>query len=485
MAYHLRLLAMGLAVTASPFLSAQNTVLGNIVASAQNATSLQISTGDAVMSTCLGLAARASGTGAPLSAEEQALSVNCTDMVLTAFALDPGLSSDISLGWTSGELAEGMQQLAGEEQASAGRLATETSNNQYANLGMRLDAIRAGSRAMAGGLNVAVDGQPMIGGNAGEDGTGWAWFANGAVGSGNRDASTNEDAYDYDSLGGTIGADYQFASGIVAGLAFGYYDYQIDFDNAPSAVGSQLVNTQAGGGFDTTGYAFSGYAVGNVGRFYIDGLFSYGLSEIESTRVVRYQGGEGGKGGAETRVVNRAMLGETDSQSLSVGVSTGTVFQFESFDLSVDLGLSYLDVSIDGYAEQDTAQGMDTAQFSGLNLVYDGQDFDSLQSRIGFQISRTISFSSGVISPYFSTAWRYEFENDPAVISARLAVQQEGDVFRINAQSDAPDDSFFEIGLGVSAVFANNLQGFLEYRTVADLDNVSADLITIGIRGVF
>ena len=459
-------LAVLAAVSGIPAVQAQTdsgsttpgTELGNVVASSSRSTDLQVATADAIQNTCVGLGQRES-----LSAPESALFTNCTDMVLTAFALDPNLSSDLSLGWTSTQLAEGMQQLAGEEQTSTGRLATETSNGQYANLGMRLDAIRAGARATAGGINVAVHGAPLTGGNAGDDGTGWGWFLNGGFGTGDRDATVRENAYDYDSWGGTLGADYQFASGLVAGVAIGYYDYEVDFDDVPSAEsGQKLVNTQAGGGFDTDGYALSGYLIGNFGRFYLDGLVSYGSSDLESERIVRYRGNsEQGKGGAENRVVDRAMLGETDSDSLTLGVSTGPVFQ------------------------KDLARGADTAEFSGLNLTYEDQDFDSLQSRIGVQFSRTVSYSGGVLLPYLSGAWRYEFKNDPTTVRARLAVQQEGQVFAINARSDEPDDSFFEIGVGVSAVFANNLQGFIEYRTVAGLDEISADLFSIGIRGAF
>jgi uncharacterized protein YhjY with autotransporter beta-barrel domain len=486
----LSVLAMLAAVSGIPAVQAQTgsgsttpgTELGNVVASSSNSTGLQVATADAIQNTCVGLGQRDS-----LSDGESALFTNCSDMVLTAFALDPNLSSDLSLGWTSTQLAEGMQQLAGEEQTSTGRLATEASNGQYANLGMRLDAIRAGARATAGGINVAFNGAPLTGGNAGEDGTGWGWFLNGGFGTGDRDATVRENAYDYDSWGGTLGADYQFASGLVAGVALGYYDYQVDFDDVPSAEsGQKLVNTQAGGGFDTDGYALSGYLIGNFGRFYVDGLVSYGSSDLENERIVRYRGNsEQGKGGAENRVVDRAMVGETDSDSLTVGVSTGTVFPFDWVDVSVDAGLSYLDVSVDGYTEKDLARGADTAEFSGLNLTYEDQDFDSLQSRIGLQLSRTFSFSGGVLLPYLSGAWRYEFKNDPTTVRARLAVQQEGQVFAINARSDEPDDSFFEIGVGVSAVFANNLQGFVEYRTVAGLDEISADLFSIGVRGAF
>ncbi len=470
-------------------LQAQDTDLGAAVSAADNSTGLQVSTGDAVQSTCGQLVptyAESTNPQLPPATPEQALFLRCSDMVGTALQLNGGPGIGTSLGWSNEQLAEGMQQLTGEEQVSKGRIATESSNGQYANIGMRLDAIRAGARATAGGVNVALNGAPVVGGNAGEDGSGWGWFLNGAIGFGDRDATVRENEYEYDSWGTTLGFDYQFASGLVAGVALGYHDYEVDFEDVNSfQSGSQLTNTQAGGGFDTDGYALSGYAIGNVGRFYVDGLVSMGRTDIESERIVRYQGSETGSGTGQGLIVNRSMLGETDSDTITVGVSTGTSFELGWADLGLDLGISYLDVSVDSYTEIDRARGNDTNEFSGLNLAYDDQDFDSLQSSLGFQLSRVYSVSSGVLVPYFNAAWRHEFKNDATTMKARYAAQETGQVFNLNVASDDPDEDFFELGIGLSALFAHNLQGFIDYRTTLGLEDVSANLFTIGVRGSF
>lgn len=179
------------------------------------------------------------------------------------------------------------------------------------------------------------------------------------------------------------------------------------------------------------------------------------------------------------------MKGKTDSDTLALGVSTGTSFDLGFVDLSLGIGLSYLDLSVDGYTEKDRKRGLDTAEFSGLNLQYEDQDFDSLQSILGLQLSRAFSFSGGVLVPYFSADYRHEFENTSISLKAKYAVQENGETFNLNVDSDEPDEDFFELGLGISAVFANNIQAFVDYRTTVDLDNVNANLFTIGIRGTF
>lgn len=468
---------------------AQDTSLGIAVADAVNSTSLQVGTGDAVQKTCGALIPTYGDlifSDEPADTPEEALFLRCNEMVNTANALNHLDGTRNDLGWNNAQLAEGMQQLTGEEQVSKGRMATESSNGQFGNIGMRLDAIRVGARSTAGGLSLAMNGAPVVGGNAGEDGEGWGWFLNGAIGSGDRDATNREDQYDYDAYGATLGFDYLFDSGIVAGFALGYTDYEVDFDKVKSfSSGEQLTNTQAGGGFDADGYSISGYAIGNIGRFYIDGIVSYSQSDFTTERIVRYTGGDDGTGRGQDLIVHRSMKGNPDSDTIALGASTGTSFDLGFVDLSLDIGLSYLDVSVDGYTEKDRKRGLDTAEFSGLNLKYEDQDFDSLQSIVGFQLSRAFSFSGGVLVPYFGADYRHEFENDSINLKAKYAAQENGETFNLNVASDDPDEDYFELGLGISAVFANNIQAFVDYRTTVELEDMNSNLFTIGIRGAF
>ncbi|PLW68638.1 hypothetical protein C0039_11530 [Pseudohalioglobus lutimaris] len=464
----------------------QDTTLGSVVAGADNSTDLQVGTGNVVQLTCgqmLDKYRPVAGDIRPAETAEEDLFFRCNEMVTTANALanNDGPTGN-NLGWSSGQLAEAMQQLTGEEQVSKGSLASETSNGQFANIGMRLDAIRAGARSTAGGVNLAMNGTPVVGGNAGEegDGLGWGWFLNGAYGFGERDGTQVEDEYDYDSYGATLGFDYMFDSGLVAGVAAGYADYEVDFDNSRSSLaGNSLTSTVSGGGFELDGYSLSAYLIGNLGRFYVDGLVSYGSNDYETERVVRYQGAADGSGRGQNLDIDRTMSGKTDSDTLGLGLSTGTTFELGGFDLGVDLGLSYLDITVDGYTEKDSAVN------GGLNLAYGDQDIESLVSTLGAQLTRSFSTSSGVLVPYARADWHHEFKNDARMVDARYASQEVGQSFNLNVGSDDPDTDYFSVGLGVAAVFANNIQAFVDYRTTLGLEDVSANLFTIGVRGSF
>ena len=140
------------------------------VANAPNSSSLQVGTGDAVQKTCGALIPTYGDlifSDEPADTPEEALFLRCGEMVNTANGLNGLEGTRNDLGWNNAQLAEGMQQLTGEEQVSKGRLATESSNGQFGNIGMRLDAIRVGARSTAGGLSLAMNDAPVVGGNAG------------------------------------------------------------------------------------------------------------------------------------------------------------------------------------------------------------------------------------------------------------------------------------------------------------------------------
>jgi len=260
----------------------------------------------------------------------------------------------------------------------------------------------------------------------------------------------------------------------------GYSDYEVDFDNAKSSVAdTNLTSTVSGGGFETEGYSLSGYLIANIGRFYVDGLASYGSNDFDTQRAINYLGSTDGSNRGQGLVVDRVMSGSTDSETIALGLSTGTSFEMGGFDLSVDLGLSYLDITVDGYTEKDSAVN------GGLNLAYEDQDIDSPQSTLGLQLSRVYSTDYGVIVPFIRGSWHHEFENDARLVEARYAAQETGESFALNVGSDKPDEDYYSLGLGVSTVFSNNIQAFFDYRTALGLENVTSNLFTVGIRGSF
>lgn len=462
-----------------------STTLGNVVEAGGNATPLRVGTGDTVQATCGGLVDTGMFDGTanrPATSAGEDLLFRCNEMVHTANALTPGsnASTQNNTGLDGQQLAEVMQQLAGEEQASKGRLATETSNGQFANVGLRLDAIRQGARATAGGLSLAMQGVPVIGGNAGDaqDGGGWSWFANGALGFGDRDGTSRENGYDHDSYGATLGADYRFGSGFVGGFAVGYADFEVDFDAVDTP--TPLTAPVSGGDIGVDGYSLTVFGIGSLGAVSIDGLLSYGENDYDTSRIVSYTADSDATGRAAGLAVERTMTGSTDGSNLAAGVNASIERPLGAATLYFDLGLSYLDVDIDGYTEADPAPN------GGLNLAYEDQSFDSLQSSLGLQIARPFSTASGVFLPYARAEWRHEFRNDSESLVARYAAAQDlGVNVPFAIQTDDPDENFAELSVGVSALFSRNLQMFVDYRTTVGLRDTTAHLFTAGIRGTF
>ena len=79
--------------------------------------------------------------------------------------------------------------------------------------------------------------------------------------------------------------------------------------------------------------------------------------------------------------------------------------------------------------------------------------------------------------------WHHEFENDSRSIVTKYA-NDPFDTFFISTTDD-PDEDFFVIGLGVSAVFKGGTQAFIFLESVLELEDVTNNVITIGGRREF
>src|SRR5678816_4674872 len=92
---------------------------------------------------------------------------------------------------------------------------------------------------------------------------------------------------------------------------------------------------------------------------------------------------------------------------------------------------------------------------SGLNLVYDEQNYESATGSAGLRISYAWKASWGVLIPHLRGSYVREFEDATEVFGVRFA----GDPFNGSAnptppifvQTDAPDESYFRIAAGFSA----------------------------------
>jgi outer membrane lipase/esterase len=133
--------------------------------------------------------------------------------------------------------------------------------------------------------------------------------------------------------------------------------------------------------------------------------------------------------------------------------------------------INYFHGQIDAYSEQGAF---------GLNLALDKQNFESLQTSTGGQISYPLSQSFGVIIPQASFSWNHEFLNDSRNITAKYSADPNGVTF--NATTNSPDRDFFILGTGVSGVFLEDVQLFFNYQALLGYSRVTSHGFTGGIR---
>lgn len=445
--------------------------------------------GQAVRATCSDLAAENSNGG--LDAAEADLFGRCADMVQTTLNVVGGntnLDNRYSLS-SDEEVYAALRQFSGEEASTQGRFATEGSSGQSAAISSRLAAIRSGVRASSIALNISgVDvvelagtegalAAPLLGGNAGqaEGDTGAAWFGSVDYGFGDRDGSENEDEYDADSYGVTIGADYAFASGLVLGAAVGYNDHDIDFD---SVALSAQIGPVSGGSMDVETWTLSGFFDYHTGPIYLSGIVSYGDTDFDMERMVVVPESTAG-----TPAQSRRIVSDTSADQYAANLQVGRTFGQTATTYDIYGGFQYLDVEIDGYTETDLDGG-------SLALTFGDQKIESRQWILGGAVRHAISTGAGVLVPYATAEWHRETSNDARSVDARYAlalgdVNGDGETDNFALPTDDSDESYFEVAVGLSGQLPNNLVMFFEYNALVGLEDTTANLLTLGIRGVF
>lgn len=457
-------------------------VFGEVIATTPlggtGGTDLQKRTGDAVQMVCGEFLAADGGVDTSRDDVElqNDLFDKCGEMVHTANRLEGNGSPVVKdLGITREQLQAALQNVAGEEIAAAGSIATEATSGQSNNIGKHLSNILSRSTSLqvsavnrhgSDALFVA-SAEPASGaGAAADDGLNpnrFGLFINGMYGAGSKDSTDGEDGYDAAARGFTAGADYRVSASSILGVAFGYSNSDTDFEITP---------TVSGGGLDVESSTFSTYALWFGKRFYADGIISFGSStyDLERSILIPSTGLEQTPDNPNDGA-SRTAVADTDGQQFRASFSTGMEIVSGKMTFAPYARLSMMQIDLDGYDE--TGAG-------GLNLRVQNQDIESITSALGYRLVGVMSTGSSIISPQLSFEWVHEFSDDARDITSTYI--HDPRELELLAVTDTPDRNYYTVGLGVSAVLANRTQLYAEVKSLLDLDNVSETLFAVGAR---
>lgn len=379
-----------------------------------------------------------------------------------------------------------LQQLTSDELTAGQRATVNQATAQRASIASRLLVLRrAGGAAVAANDRDDPAWRNSHGGAAGDDATfadgRVGIYLNGAVGSGDKDQTSDEAGYDIDTESVTAGIDYRFSDGIVAGAAFSY--------------GSSEAEYLAGGGYDSDGYSGALYSSFYGERAYLNLLASYGQYDHDLARRISYSVacGAGCVNQPTGSVTVDAMAtGSTSSDVMSFGADFGYVLSDGPFTFTPMASINWVQVELDGFSERNAG-----AQ-NELALAYDDQTANSLELQFGVTAGYTWSQSWGVLSPYGRIMAAQEMRNSRQVFGAHYVFDPcfenpgvctnpatDPNATGIRIQSDRPDSAYYRWAFGVSAVLANGFGAFAEYEALGAYDGVSFDVITAGVRYQF
>ncbi len=334
---------------------------------------------------------------------------------------------------------------------------------QIKNISARLQELRTGVPGISlAGLQGVINGENLNfgsliddlvkGGSAGEEsGFGrWGGFVTGTLAYGEGESRNKEKGFDVDGQEILAGVDYRFNKALIMGAALGYSTSETREDGGDTKL-------------DVDGWNLSVY--GNyypMENWYVDWLFGYGESSIETRRTIAFSG------------ISTNARGDTDGDSLSAALGTGYIRSHESWTFDTYTNVDYRSGSVDGYREINDA---------GLGLNIFSTTTDTFTARVGGRVSKAINYDFGVLIPQFELEWVKDFKNDAPVIEAELALLPQAGTFTLT--NEEPDDSYGNFGLSVSGIFKNGIMGFVRYSSMFSKADITFETWQLGARMEF
>ena len=313
------------------------------------------------------------------------------------------------------------------------------------------------SPSMLAGLGADESGDEEVGADFGR----WGFFATGTIGRGEYDGTSRRAKFDYDIAGLTAGVDYRFRDNLIGGLALGYTSNDADLANDL-------------GSLETTGWSASAYLSWYSERqWYVDSVLSYGNNSYELKRRLSYsiRSLSGGR-----TVIDQVASADTDGDQSAVSIALGRDFQKGPWSLNSYLRGSYARVTYDTYTER----MIEGRPGQGLALQVDGRSQTSITSALGGRATYVLSRDWGILMPTFSLEWQREFEDDPTRVTARFAADPNSPTF-FDIGEDI-DNSYFNVGVGVSALFPGGKMAYLHYEQLVGASRLRQGVLSLGVR---
>ncbi len=269
---------------------------------------------------------------------------------------------------------------------------------------------------------------------------GWEAFATASYGYADHDTFLPAAGFETDTWAETAGAEYRVNEHFTVGAAFTY----VQSNNALEL---------SVGDADIEGEALAAYVSYQHGRFYADALYSFATFEHDLQRDTLF---------------GHTATAEPNSRTHTFQLNMGYSLPVAGFVTGPYASIDWMIGELESYEEANGTTTLGTAR-----LHVPGQTFDSLISRIGWQISRTFAIDNVKLTPQLRAAWAHEYRDEIEFVDVQLATspfstRSDGSVlpvgrFDASAETQAPGSDVFEVGFGLGIEWDERFRIFVDY----------------------
>jgi uncharacterized protein YhjY with autotransporter beta-barrel domain len=353
----------------------------------------------------------------------------------------------------------------------AAAVQTSTVSTLNSDLQRRLDRSRRGQQERQGvdGASLSLDERFRMGGPGGRGflaseasggsasalGSRLGLFASGGAGSLDRDPTAFEDGYDSSVFNATIGLDYLFSETVAGGLVAGYVKQDGDFDLGGQHEMSSIEPTLF-------------VSVVPSPQTFVQISAGFRSQSFDTDRLVTFASDD-----VDVDCGACLARSSTDADVLSGGAVFGYDRRSGAFTYGPRVGLHYNETTIDGYTETGG---------TGLEMIVQEQDVESLQSVVGFFGSVARSGKSAVWLPQLNVEWVHEFEDDPILLTAQFAEDLQPDPVVFDYQTNTPESDFFNVEVGVVRLSPGGIQAWANLGALVGNSTFDGLSGTFGVR---
>jgi len=358
-----------------------------------------------------------------------------------------------------------LRRLRPREVVQQGRTSVEIIATQQANIASRMAQLRAGSGNSFAGLTLSSGSQSlpveMLSYLSKDNNTSyndfvspWGFFMNGQLSSGDYSyADAENEGFDFNTDGITMGVDYRLNSKSVVGAALGYANFNSQVDQDATMNSSSLT--------------YSAYGSYNFNEnFYLDARLSYGQPKFDQERSIQFN-----MNGDQTDL---SALGKTQGKQRSFILSGGYQFNFKGWQFTPSMSAELYKTEIDAFVETGAR---------AFNVGFSQQNFKTNRYTFGVQLNRNISLKNGVLIPALGYELINENQNGNEFILMRISGMPEGEFFEV--ASNFNDSNYSSANASLTFVSANGKQFYLRYSEVFGWQGFNRYTLNIGARFEF